>query len=133
MQSQLKTLITDYQSWVAYGIKLFQAKIGNEYPIQAWRKGALPKSGFLDKNVKYRFHGIGCIFIFPNCEVDFDYGPQRRYDGFDLWRLKIYWESSKDDYGYKSYDEIVEDFKQAVTEKEIVAMEGTTLYFFKEF
>lgn len=95
MKKQLENLITDYQSWVAHGIKLFQNKIGDEYPIRAWRKGMLSQNGFLGEDIEYNFHGIGCVFFFPNCEVDFDYGPNRRYDGFDLWRLRIYWESCK--------------------------------------
>ncbi|MDO5770449.1 MAG: hypothetical protein Q4P13_13190 [Psychrobacter sp.] len=133
MTSKLNRLIIDYQSKVAYGIDLFRQKIGDEYPLNAWGRKALPQKGFLNKNTKYSFHGIGCLLEFPNCEVDFDYGPQKRYDGFDLWRLRIYWESCKDDYGYASYDEIVVDFKQAIKKDEIVTMEGTTLYFFKEF
>ena len=132
MSSKLNKLIVDYQSKVAYGIELFRQKVGDEYPLSAWGSGVLPKKGFLDKNIKYSFHGIGCLLEFPNCEVDFDYGPQKRYDGFDLWRLRIYWESSKDDYEYTSYDEIVVDVEQAIIENEIVTMAGTTLDFFRE-
>ncbi|WP_422396258.1 DUF6896 domain-containing protein [Pseudomonas trivialis] len=33
---------------------------------------------------------MGCSVYLPEVCVDFDYGPDGRLDGFDLWRLYMY-------------------------------------------
>ncbi|WP_422396291.1 DUF6896 domain-containing protein [Pseudomonas trivialis] len=33
---------------------------------------------------------MGCSVYLPEVCVDFDYGPDGRLDGFDLWRLYVY-------------------------------------------
>ena len=83
-------MIDDYLADVAIGAALFEKKIDDKHPLEAWRNKDIPQKGDLSEKVKYEFHGIGCLLVFPEYDVDFDFGPDKRIDGFDLWRLSQY-------------------------------------------
>jgi len=48
----------------------------------------IPKEGRLPDGIYFKFHGGGCFFEFENGEIDVDFGPDDRCDGFDFYRLK---------------------------------------------
>lgn len=54
--------------------------------LGAQRRGEIPREGTLGE-LEYWFHGVGCRAIANGTEVDFDFGPDGRTDGFDAWRL----------------------------------------------
>ena len=99
MESLILPLIEAYQSHVAEACQLFRSKLGVTGNIlAAWRripfddydsddKPSIPGSGTLDanRNITYSFHGIGCRVMFGSLDVDFDFGPRGRHDGFDSW------------------------------------------------
>ncbi len=115
-----KTLISDYLADVQKGISLFKEKIGDTHPLSAWRNDGLPQKGKLSDDVEYQFHGVGCLLIFPEHEVDFDFGLGGRVDGFDLWRLNLYVESSPEKYSYYNGNDLLKkDFELAVEKGEI--------------
>ncbi|HZF51497.1 MAG TPA: hypothetical protein VE093_22730, partial [Polyangiaceae bacterium] len=37
--------------------------------------------------ISFSFHGVGCRATVDGVEVDFDFGPDGRTDGFEAWRL----------------------------------------------
>lgn len=82
--------IKDYQNAIEHGLALFDAQYGRRDILAAWREKVIPKSGVLRDGVEYELHGIGCCFHFSDFEVDFDFAPNGRADGFDLWRLGKY-------------------------------------------
>jgi len=90
MMNDLKDMITEYLQAVEKGLKLFEQKIGRRDILAAWHEGALPREGKLLDDVEYELHGIGCWLSFPEYEIDFDFGPNGRSDGFDLWKLNKY-------------------------------------------
>lgn len=47
----------------------------------------MPREGFLPSGARYTFHGVGCTIEDPAVNIDFDFGPEGRSDGFDAWRL----------------------------------------------
>ena len=109
MESPILPLIEAYQSHVAEACELFRSNLGVTGNIlAAWRRipigdydsddePSIPGSGTLDpkRNVTYSFHGIGCRVMFGSLDVDFDFGPHGRHDGFDSWRLHMYAKSAK--------------------------------------
>lgn len=79
-------LILDYQQAVRDIVLALQASSGCTDLLAARRQGQIPKDGAIG-TVEYSFHGIGCWACINGVEVDFDFGPAGRYDGFDAWRL----------------------------------------------
>lgn len=81
-------LIKEYLSCAKYSCELLKDTYpSNESLLRAKVLGIIPKDGIIN-DVYYRFHGRGCIFKYSNDEIDVDFGPGGRYDGFDMHRLK---------------------------------------------
>jgi len=133
MNPKLKTVIDDYLDAVKQGMALFVEKVGDTPPLVAWKEKQIPQKGNLSKEVEYQFHGIGCLLIFSDYEVDFDFGPDDRFDGFDLWRLGQYVSSRLDKYpDYQDEDRLEHDFDQAIKGGEISKLDHPycRLYFY---
>jgi hypothetical protein len=133
MIKNLKALIDDYLADVANGIDLFKLKIGDKNPLKAWRDNDIPQKGNLTDDVKYELHGIGCLLVYPEYEVDFDFGPDERIDGFDLWRLSQYVAGRVNRYPeYEDTNNLKRDFEQAVNNGEISKIDHPycNLYFY---
>lgn len=108
MDLQLLELIESYQKHVEEACNLFRTNLGVKGSIlAAWRRfpiegyggteiPTIPREGMLDsqRDITYSFHGIGCCVTFSSLVVDFDFGPQGRFDGFDAWRLYLYADTS---------------------------------------
>ena len=112
-------------------VSLFKQEIGETAPLKAWHDGQLPQTGKLSDEIEYQFHGIACLLIFSDYEVDFDFGPEGRMDGFDLWRLNGYLGSCKDKYSAYSEEQLKNDFTAAVSSGEIYKLQksSSNLYY----
>lgn len=88
--NNLEEVIAEYLQAVEKGLKLFDQKAGRRDILAAWHEGVLPREGGLLDDVEYKLHGIGCWISFQGYEIDFDFSPDGRSDGFDLWRLGKY-------------------------------------------
>ena len=135
MNHNLKKLIDDYLDDVAKGMALFNKLTGDKRPIKAWRDKEIMQRGSLSKNLKYELHGIGCFLEYPDYYVNFDFGPNGRFDGFDLWRLSEYLSEKKADYPvYKDPELLKQHFEQAVTDGDIAKNTAPycKLYYFKD-
>ncbi len=133
IDKNLKTVIDDYLVEVQKGINLFKLKIGDTPPLVAWRNNDIPQQGKLSDDVEYQFHGIGCVLVFPEYEVDFDFGPDNRNDGFDLWRLSLYVSSRAERYPYYQDEEkLKKEFENAVEANVIAKLDHpySNLYFY---
>ncbi len=129
----LKTLIDDYLKQVEIGLKLFKEKIGDIHPLRAWGDKLIPQNGKLSQNVEYEFHGIGCYLTFSDHEINFDFGPENRHDGFDLWRLGQYIESCPEKYPeYQDKEKLKIDFEHAIEDGAIAKLDHPhcNLYYF---
>jgi hypothetical protein len=82
--------ISHYLHAVEVGLRSFEEKYGRRDVLRAWHQGDIPQTGRLPGGVEYELHGVGCRLYFPTFEVDFDFGPHGRSDGFDAWRLNQY-------------------------------------------
>jgi len=136
MKNILK-LINDYQDTVKVGVEDMQKQFHTRYLLKSWRSGIIPKSGVLVSGIEYDFHGVGCLLTINNATVDFDFGPDDRYDGFDLWRLGCFVDERPE--LYKIYFEnkslLEEDFKKLIEKHIIVAPKwfpGSSLCYFTE-
>ncbi len=133
MDALLKEVIDDYQEGVSRGLSLFKQQIGDMPPLVAWQKKKIPQQGKLSGEIEYQFHGIGCLLIFPEYEVDFDFGPDNRSDGFDLWRLTQYVSSRLGKYPkYEDEGRLKNDFEQAIEQGEVGKLDHPycNLYFY---
>jgi len=88
--SDLKNAIHEYLGVIENSLKLFEQRFGRRDVLSAWRQGVLSKDGMLTDDVEYELHGVGCYVSSPSFDIDFDFGPGGRSDGFDLWRLGKY-------------------------------------------
>jgi hypothetical protein len=86
-------LIYDYTTMTKAAAVQLQREFGVENLLQAWMHRQVPQRGILSDGSAYQFHGIGCcIERTDGLDVDFDFGPGGRADGFDAWRL---WQFAK--------------------------------------
>lgn len=106
----LRRLISEYQSHVSAFVQAFRSRFDVEDLLEAWNEGEVPQAGTLDDRfeTRYEFHGVGCRFESDRGEVNFDFGPDGRHDGFDGWRLWILAQSRPDNYPKFQRLEVVE-------------------------
>ena len=92
IRNRLLAMIADYQQRVARFVSAAKAFFREEDLLAASMAGRLPEEGHLDdaRESAFRFHGTGCEVKTLDAEVDFDSGPEGRYNGFGAWRLHIF-------------------------------------------
>ncbi|PVD52885.1 hypothetical protein DC498_08160 [Terrimonas sp.] len=90
----LMDVIKDYLSCAKYvcGLLIDYYQV-NETLMRARVLETIPKEGFVE-NIYFRFHGRGCFFKYDGGEIDIDFGPKGRFDGFDLYRIKKFLETN---------------------------------------
>jgi hypothetical protein len=138
MQSEFHKLIVEYQLHVLGFIRAVRTKFGVEDIQRAVERGEMPAVGTLDDRyeTRFRFHGTGCRLESDRGEVDFDFGPASRHDGFDGWRLWIFAQSRQKDYPQFQRLEVVESALGELVTDGIVIRPGwapsSHLCYFKE-
>ncbi|MFO8013107.1 MAG: hypothetical protein R6X20_07360 [Phycisphaerae bacterium] len=95
VRDRMLAMIGDYQRRVGRFVQAAKAFLGEEDLLAASLAGRLPEEGRLDdaQGSAFCFHGTGCEVRTVDAEVDFDFGPEGRHDGFDAWRLHTFAES----------------------------------------
>jgi hypothetical protein len=105
MDLALRTLILDYRAAVARAID--ELKLGG-IPLpesnRGWSLNGLQQRGVLPSGATYAKHGYGCCVKLPEGEIDFDFGANGEYDGFDAWRLWRFAEPRSDRYGPTTHE-----------------------------
>ncbi|MHC8319417.1 DUF6896 domain-containing protein [Pseudomonas sp. GB2N2] len=86
----LEYLIDDFLAQVEKATDLLELRFGTKCILRLWRAKEIPQRGEILGGINYELHGVGCRVYFPKACIDFDYGPDERVDGFDVWRLYIY-------------------------------------------
>jgi hypothetical protein len=122
LRADLRALIADYQRRVASFVAAAQKRYGRDDLLAAWRDGSIPETGMLDdpRKTRFRFHGCGCRVESVDGEVNFDFGPDGRHEGFDGWRLNIFAQRRKQEYPHFQRLEIVESvLGELVTDGEV--------------
>lgn len=93
IENELLTLIDNYESHIDKGNRLLKKNFKTELPpLIAMRKGIISKSGVINEDFSYNFHGMGCLFTFEKkVLVDFDYSfGDFVYKGFDPFKLHLF-------------------------------------------
>jgi hypothetical protein len=80
-------LIQDYITMTTTAASQLRRELGTNDLLQGWHQRQYPQHGRLGDGAEYHFHGIGCCVERGDVEVDWDFGPDGRADGFDTWRL----------------------------------------------
>jgi hypothetical protein len=136
MRPELRSLILDYQARVADACRLISERLGltinNPF---GWRQNGISPKGWLDdaQTIAYRFHGIGCCVTFGKVTVDFDFGPEGRFDGFDAWRLSLFAKSVRQYSAFTEHDPLHAELKTLHSNEEIINFPdqlGSHLFFF---
>lgn len=128
---QTVNLINEYLNDICIFIKYFKEKYHREDILRAWHDGDVPQSGNVTDTIEYELHGIGCSIFILNREIDFDFGPELRSDGFDLWRLKKYLNQRSDISKHLSIEELETAFDCLVKNGTIGKVYlNSNLYFF---
>ena len=91
LRNEMLRLITEHIRLAQYCCEIMRTKIPDTYSLlEAYRQKVIPKSGIIE-NLKYYFHGAGCYFeLNDGTELNIDFGPNNRCDGFDLYRLSFF-------------------------------------------
>jgi hypothetical protein len=95
IEEELIRIITKYQATAQYACSILrdQIKSGDSF-LRAKVSKQIPHEGFID-DLFYSFHGTGCYFELKsaNINLDVDFGPNDRCDGFDLSRICNFYEN----------------------------------------
>lgn len=99
----LLRLIMEYQLAVLGFVQAFRRRFKVDegaHILSLVMSGKLPDVGSLDDRyeTRYQFHGVGCSFTSDRGELDFDFGPGGRHDGFNGWKLWMFAQSLPEDY-----------------------------------
>lgn len=117
---QVLELIKEYIACARYVSGLLKEAAGNpENIIGAYRTTGMPKEGYLEGDIYYNFHGVGCYFELQNTKIDIDFGPGNRCDGFDLYRLEGFHLSRTEKYPELSEVVLKEAFIELTNEGKI--------------
>ena len=81
-----RMLIDEYQVAARRVASALRVGFGRDNLLRARRSGEIPKEGVIS-GIEFSFHGVGCRATVDGVEVDFDFGPNGRTDGFEAWRL----------------------------------------------
>ena len=123
---RLLNLIKDYRECVDECVELLVNKFGDLYFLQEVNQGRIPRElEILDRT--YCFHGIGCSVESPEIEVNFDFGPNGRHDGFDAWRLYSYATATPEKYPELTDKKAIEDGLQKLKNDGLISKSGDRL------
>ncbi len=90
-------LIKEFQFVAKTVAEEFYKKYNRKDLLRAYHDKTIPKEGKLSDIVRhYSFHGAGLYAKLEHKEIDFDFGPDNRVDGFDAMRLGQFANSQKD-------------------------------------
>lgn len=116
-KNQVLEAVQEYIACAKYVCKLLKEITGDtDNMIGAYRNKSIPKEGYLDGNVYYNFHGVGCYFEMPNTHIDIDFGPKNRCDGFDLYRLNDFYFSRTNANIALSEEDLKSGFNELIAE-----------------
>lgn len=95
---------------------LFEKKYGRKDILLAYKSDKIiPKEGSFEGIKYYSFHGVGIYVKLDNAIIDFDFGPDNRFDGFDVMRLFQFAQSKSDLYSfYTSEKSLKVDFDNLI-------------------
>lgn len=107
MTTPILTLIHDFLATAAEGVSRVQKEFGAERVRMGPVRGGFPRFGHLPGGAEYGFHGIGLFVEVDGVRVNFDFGQDGRYDGFDVWRLWHFAKQSPTKYpAFRSEDHV---------------------------
>lgn len=95
-KNQVLNLIADYQAAVAKAANMLNTKAKEQPGFQRQQEQPGRYTGYLDeaRQIRYTFHGAGCLVAGPEFEVDFDFALADRCDGINSWFLYYFLESN---------------------------------------
>jgi hypothetical protein len=130
----LEQLVSDFLSMVDKATELLREKFGTKCILRLWRSNEIERCGTITGDITYELHGVGCAVYFPELCIDFDYGPEGRTDGFDVWRLYIF--ACESPQKYKKYTDknvLKAEFEEYLNLGSFEKMSDSPggLYFFK--
>lgn len=132
--TKLNEAIHAYQKAVEESLAAFETDVGRRDILRACIEKAIPRRGSLPTVGQYQIHDIGCWVERNGVEVDFDFGPDSRSDGFNPWRIGIFTKQFPESYpGLQNADSVKSAFlgleMKGVVER---LYDDSNLYFFTD-
>jgi hypothetical protein len=87
MSQPIVELIRAYNSAAEDAVRELRSSYPPFRDAMSLKQAEIPRQGTLASGRTFSFHEIGCCFEKDGVEVDVDFGPNGRSDGFDAWRL----------------------------------------------
>ncbi|EPL6275335.1 DUF6896 domain-containing protein [Proteus mirabilis] len=132
MDARLYGLINEYVNRVSEAVELMKfSGIALPKSNNEWAANGIPQKGQLNGGVKYFKHGYGCAVHLNSGAVDFDFGENGEFNGFDYWRLKGFSDNNLNQYGFNSPDELKECFEAEISNGNLL-FSGYILYYLKD-
>ncbi|ROP63081.1 hypothetical protein EDF81_1602 [Enterobacter sp. BIGb0383] len=127
--NELTFLINDYQKSVyAAVITMYRSGILMPSSRYDWINADIPFYGELEDGSKYYKHGAGCLVVFEIGDIDFDFGEQGEFGGFNSWWLTRFAGDNLPNYGFSDIHEVAECLKEAYEAGQLNHL-GNDLYY----
>jgi hypothetical protein len=119
-ENSLKFLILEYNYCAEYFCKNLKDYYDcGEDLLMARRQNLIPKEGKIE-NLYFNFHGVGCYFETLEDQIDIDFGPNNRNDGFDFMRLRHFLKSRLEKYNELEDENIMKLCFNLLIDKNII-------------
>lgn len=121
MKASLLQLIEAYRGTQRDVALRLASALGFALPITniRWVGLRIPQKGKTADGLQYYKHGFGVAIRFEGGEIDFDFGDEGQYDGFDAERLYRFAMDCKLATSYTSSAEVRMDIEEAEAMREI--------------
>ncbi|WP_407667150.1 DUF6896 domain-containing protein [Myxococcus qinghaiensis] len=121
-------LIHQYLQMVQHLSQRLTESFGVSELLSGRREKTIPRAGTTDSGLEYRFHGNGCWISDGARQVDFDWMPDGRIDGFDAWRLHRFSDDNPAVVGVRTHDEVQTELDGLRGRGSIQVVEGGAFY-----
>jgi len=116
-------LIYHYMTMTTAATAQLQRQLGIANLLQSWRQRQVSQRGILSDDSAFQFHGVGCcIERTDGIDIDFDFGPGGRADGFDTWWLWQFARQFPTRYPDFQQQDLVEKAPSVLADKGIVGL-----------
>lgn len=129
MNKELVELINEFNAAQIKAVELLESEFNCPRPISSddFIIRCVPiirKSNYESAGCKIRPHGIGMEVTTSGTIIDFDFGQNGEFNGFDAWRLSEFVKNNKLKTTLTSEKDIESEITKAIKEGEIIKGKG---------
>jgi hypothetical protein len=115
-------VIEQYHLFVKRANRLLQEVYQCKDVIEARRASIITRRGEIQGS-PFAFHGTGCRIEIDGYIVDWDFGPDRRIDGFGAWKLWQFTRDHEQEFGeFAHLDRLRSDVTKLIENRQVYTM-----------